>query len=99
MSEEKDILDEIEARANAATDGPWCSPLGIFIVNNFQEDPLGEFKGSNNGNNTRFIAHARTDVPNLCRALRAVLDLCDSSLAIEKVQHILSDAPAPRDKP
>ena len=79
-----DRLDEIQARADAATDGPWAweptSPTmsgecwnlrvagkpGIrFSVTEYQHGP----------DNAEFIAHARTDVPALVAALRAVLDL------------------------
>ena len=72
-------LNEIEARANAATDGPWegirypdgllgrviaSDELGVCIAEDFPDDADAEF-----------IAHARTDVPALVAALRAVLKL------------------------
>ena len=72
-------LDEIEARANAATEGPW-------FPNRYSEDweVCGEL--DDNGNpalvaseavetDAEFIAHARTDVPDMAAALRAVLKL------------------------
>ena len=67
-------LNEIEARANAATEGPWdligggeyVTPVGIMVA---PDD------GGVNGADAEFIAHARTDVPALVAALRAVLKL------------------------
>lgn len=67
-------LNEIEARANAATEGPWdligggeyVTPVGIMVA---PDD------GGVNGADAEFIAHARTDVPALVAALRAVLEL------------------------
>ena len=70
-------LDEIEARANAATEGPW---MGIRYPDGF----LGRVIGGNgfgvaedfpDDADAEFIAHARTDVPALVAALRAVLEL------------------------
>ena len=72
-------LDKIEARANAATDGPWegirypdgllgrviaSDELGVCIAEDFPDDADAEF-----------IAHARTDVPDMAAALRAVLEI------------------------
>lgn len=80
-----DRLDAIEARANAATEGPWArfsTHLGAVqmvcpdtdwyerqhvndvVIATLSSEPTAEF-----------IAHARTDVPALVAALRAVLDL------------------------
>ena len=72
-------LDEIEARANAATEGPW-------FPNRYSEDweVCGELDDNGNpalvaseavGVDAEFIAHARADVPALVEALRAVLNL------------------------
>ena len=70
-------LNEIEARANAATEGPW---MGIRYPDGF----LGRVIGGNgfgvaedfpDDADAEFIAHARTDVPDMAAALRAVLDL------------------------
>ena len=63
---------QIEARANAATEGPWdligggeyVTPVGIMVA---PDD------GGVNGADAEFIAHARTDVPDMAAALRAVL--------------------------
>jgi hypothetical protein len=78
-----DRLDEIEARANAATAGPWSWAQwydGLSLgakeragvdATLFQhiEPVLGT------GHDTEFIAAARQDVPALVAALRAVLDI------------------------
>ena len=70
-------LDEIEARANAATEGPW---MGIRYPDGF----LGRVIGGNgfgvaedfpDDADAEFIAHARTDVPALVAALRGVLEV------------------------
>ena len=75
-------LDEIEARANAATEGPWeegerCvfTLDGASVVSDdvihYVHGMAGE--GVCHGEDAEFIAHARTDVPALVAALRAVL--------------------------
>ena len=70
-------LNEIEARANAATEGPWA---GVRCPDGF----LGRVIGGNgfgvaedfpDDADAEFIAHARTDVPDMAAALRAVLEL------------------------
>ena len=75
-------LDEIEARANAATEGPWeagerCvftldgAPVVSDDVVHYERGMAGE--GVCHGEDAEFIAHARADVPALVAALRAVL--------------------------
>ena len=64
-------LNEIEARANAATEGPW-EAHGSLITS--LTGPGGEVAEAS-GQDTEFIAHSRTDVPDMAAALRAVLDL------------------------
>ena len=64
-------LNEIEARANAATEGPW-EAHGSLITS--LTGPGGEVAEAS-GQDTEFIAHARTDVPDMAAALRAVLEL------------------------
>ena len=72
-------LNEIEARANAATEGPW-------FPNRYSEDweVCGELDDNGNpalvaseavGVDAEFIAHARADVPDMVAALRAVLEV------------------------
>lgn len=78
-------LDAIEARANAATDGPWevdrywWKPRSPAIPDQWMLGILGEgdeicaVHESDDGSreDAEFIAHARTDVPALVTALRA----------------------------
>lgn len=67
-------LDQIEARANAATPGPWqllgdgeyVSGPGILVA---PDD------GGVTSADAEFIAAARTTVPDMAAALRAVLEL------------------------
>lgn len=73
----REWLDAAQARADAATKGPWeyaaeteeiVSPDGGIVEMTWP--------GRNRANAT-FIAHARTDAPALVAALRAVLDEVD----------------------
>ena len=70
-------LDKIEARANAATEGPWEAEwrfTGWDISGNVDDDGLPALIASEvDSEDTEFIAHARTDVPDMAAALRAVL--------------------------
>ena len=87
-----DRLDQIEARANAATEGPWTpdeytevDPDGFYELSRvIAPDPDGDDRCAIGVVHTGilrpdadFIALARTDVPALVAALRAVLDLAD----------------------
>ena len=88
-------LNEIEARANAATEGPWAPGRdqdgaphmnGLLMVGNADAViPEGEFWVEDVDINPvahtylpedrEFIAHSRTDVPDMAAALRAVLEV------------------------
>ena len=78
-------LDQIEARANAATPGPWeagCNDRHVLYVTTENEEFCAEYgpelydsQGFFSDDDTEFIAHARTDVPDMSAALRAVLKL------------------------
>ena len=75
-----DRLAQIEARADAATDGPWTWASHRTVDGDEWAvfDPHDWALASNRDGWTpdaEFIAHARTDVPRLVAALRAVLDL------------------------
>ena len=85
-----DRLNEIEARANAATEGPWTpdeytevDPDGFYeLARVIAPDPDGDDWCAIGVVHTGilrpdadFIAHARTDVPALVATLRAVLEL------------------------
>ena len=78
-------LDEIQARANAATEGPWAvrgdEDYGYEVHGQREASSIPgvwrptEVCGPGEERNAEFIAHARADVPALVAALRAVLDL------------------------
>ena len=94
-----DRLAEIEALANAATEGPWTAS-GPFIgaVNAPEEDDpiFAEVNGEDDERaelDAEFIAHARTDVPALVAALRAVLAEADALDVLAKQSEGLSFDP------
>lgn len=66
-------LDKIEARANAATEGPW----NVFVgrIDHPGRSLVAVAYDVVCDEDADFIAHARTDVPALVEALRAVLNL------------------------
>lgn len=76
-------LDKIEARTNAATEGPWVTytvtpHMGSEVLTAPREgEDYGDYVVPEyiDMDNAEFIAHARTDVPALVAALRAVLKL------------------------
>ena len=85
-------LNEIEARANAATEGPWEWEgdakaeweigANSLVPSRRPDDPVLYGYGYDASGievkspaDAEFIAHARTDVPALVAALRAVLEL------------------------
>ena len=80
-------LDEIQARADAATRGPWSIwrsgtdyPQSVVANDDGLSLVAETFTGPQHpAADAEFIAHARTDVPALGAALRAVLELCDST--------------------
>lgn len=71
-------LDAIKARAEAATGGPWRVQLDGFDYGPWDEvyvdNARGECPCTPCGvSNAEFIAHARSDVPVLVAAVKAVL--------------------------
>lgn len=75
-----DRLDQIEQRADNATEGPWWgSMLGphveMFAGTGSGSDPM--IANGMRPGDAEFIAASRTDVPDLLAAVRAVLDACD----------------------
>lgn len=75
-------LDEIEARANAATEGPWkassLTPGGPDRIEASDGEVLAydvafQVSDDSGNDNAEFIAHARESVPALVAALRAVV--------------------------
>lgn len=77
MTIDEKTLQEIEARANAASEGPWNvvrDGLGSDCdVRGIKHDHAGPFDEDNLNRRCsacQFIAHARTDIPALIAALR-----------------------------
>ncbi|MFI9154531.1 hypothetical protein [Streptomyces sp. NPDC053367] len=92
-------LDQIEARANAATPGPWTLELeqcdcsdgychhGTYVSAIYAEgerrDELGDFSDDD----WRFVIHARTDVPALVAEIRRL------RAALTEIRHLHKDSP------
>jgi len=77
------ILDEIEARTQAATPGPWDVEKSLPWVGyhidraNYKIQcwrPFDEYYDPGARTDAEFIAAARSDVPLLCRALRRLAE-------------------------
>ena len=76
-------LDKIEARANAATEGPWMTytvtpHMGSEVLTAPEEgEDYGDYVVPEyiDMDDAEFIAHARADVPEMAAALRAVLEI------------------------
>ena len=71
-------LNEIEARANAATEGPWEADWRFtgwdISGNDYDDDGLPALIASDaDGEDADFIAHARTDMPALVAVARYAL--------------------------
>jgi hypothetical protein len=93
MTDER--IAEIEARANAATKGPWVthSMNDACVYADFAEEGriidcrwqpvcgIDAFAASRNG---RFVAHARTDIPDLIAALRAARERIAAAQLMEE---------------
>ena len=74
------LLDEIQARADAATEGPWEAATSEATMNDRSEYRFGvpsrpqAFRASMRFADAAFIAAARTDLPRLVAAVRAALE-------------------------
>lgn len=89
-------LDAIETRANAATDGPWCTD-SWEIYQGTEYEPgmslwIGETcRGTGSLEQDRadaeFVAAARTDVPALVAEVRRL------RAALEQIRHLHKDSP------
>lgn len=84
MSMADERLAEIEARAQAATEGPWRvqsvrradNEIGVFVAYVGSLAVLANEPNKSEQEDATFVAHARTDIPDLLaevRRLRAVL--------------------------
>ncbi|MFH9072716.1 hypothetical protein [Streptomyces alboflavus] len=89
-------LDQIEARANAATPGPWCTDAWeIYQGTEYQPGIslwIGETcRGTSSPEQDRadaaFVAAARTDVPALLTEVRRL------HAALEEIRHLHKDSP------
>lgn len=78
-------LDEVAARADVATGGPWAGPHDEFGCVRMGEygwvaagpsgsSPEYDVDSEQGKKDAEFIAHARADLPQAIAALRAVLD-------------------------
>jgi hypothetical protein len=84
-------IDEIAARAEKATKGPW--DVEYYELNGSDRKPILSHYGKNATNDLIFIEHAREDIPFLLasqkkmrEALQAVVGLFrDSSFYIKKL--------------
>lgn len=94
MSTIADRLSEIETRAAKATEGPWrtwglvvmADPENTFDVSKAIEVAQTRYtnaEGKPRTNDADFIAAARTDVENLCAALRRAIYELDQTSQIE----------------
>ena len=94
----EDVLAEIEGRAGGATAGPWGidTPMSgrpfemvVIAIDRDGRKRSGIADAWSSPDNAAFIAHARTDVPRMAEALRAVLAVaadrwtCDTTCASE----------------
>lgn len=106
MTEEQ--LKEIEARANAATPGPWSGDVGQHppyplvvrapVAVNFSTDVVATVTRIPASTDREFIAHAREDVPALVAALRdawAAIEILKTHLHHERnAARALAQAPS-----
>lgn len=88
MSELSKVLDEIEARCNVATPGPWRAvhddnnyehtvlTKSAFICETTYDQQSSSMKGTAYKEDAEFIAHSRTDVERLVKALRVLTQCC-----------------------
>jgi hypothetical protein len=92
-----DRIAEIQARADAATKGPW--PIIEDSADGLDEawcrwhkvGPI-ELCGEKSNDDDIFIAAARADVPALCAALTVACEAlrqCDEDLALASVERII----------
>ena len=68
-------LNEMQARCDAATDGPWeAEGSQVWRINSLVT-AVRDHSASERRPDAEFIAASRTDMPRLIAALRAVLEL------------------------
>jgi hypothetical protein len=69
-------LDAIEARAEAASEGPWSNVDGASSMIHCEDGYVGTVPFPPNA---YFIAHARTDIPALVAELRAAREVVEAA--------------------
>lgn len=98
-------LDEMQARCNAATEGPWeiyddgwdisvCTagdgtPGITYVAEKLRQ---GRDEGESDA---RFVAASRTDMPKLIAALRAVLEVVQDEYHADTCDSVLSQEDYP----
>jgi len=88
-----DRLDEIEARIEAATEGPWeasgcyVETAQPFDLHRFDAMGLTVARCEQDDADAALIAHARTDLPATVKALRAVLALAYMNAVGSEYEH------------
>lgn len=84
MTDARAWLDQVDARTNAATDGPWDARMDTPSMGGSRWSlrragvpglRMAVTEYQHGSGNAEFIAAARTDLPAATAALRAVLDL------------------------
>lgn len=89
MTDPRAWLDAVDARTNAATDGPWEARMDTPSMGGSRWSlrragvpglRMAVTEYQHGSGNAEFIAHARTDLPAATTALRAVLDLHQEDL-------------------
>jgi hypothetical protein len=73
-------LDAIEARAEAASEGPWSNVDGASSMIHCEDGYVGTVPFPPNA---YFIAHARTDIPALVAELRAAREVVEAAEKLE----------------
>ena len=98
------LLDAMQARCDAATEGPWVADGGEISQSWKRPEPWkpivstavacmsycygGSAAGVEEEADAEFIAAARTDLPRLIAAVRAVLELADAWTA--RGEHLMA---------
>ncbi len=91
-------LGEIKARAEAATDGPWYDDMSIagdgsVVMSEATCFRVAHFPSTeycvNHECDSEFVAHARTDVPDMAEALEEARELLGRALGLEAlISHV-----------
>lgn len=107
ITEIKSLLDQIEQREKAATEGPWLRDPSLSFdhihtlnpttaVGN-KHNPLATLRRYNveeykeSDGNADFIAHSRTDVPKLGKALRMAIYALEGDEKQRTLEQILTE--------